>query len=486
LQDCARAKIPARADDLQPASLDMGATEPHPRRVRDRFLVLLVGAFATVSVGFLGATALSEARATAIDRQIESVEGNSLPSVEHLETARAALRHLDVGAMQYAGALASERSEAHDVIDKARAALLREIEAENATPDYPGERELRVEGASRADAIGRGLARLFDPTTTDSVAVYGALHRNVDALDDVLARLSEINASEAHAEVAAVSAARRQSLLFAVGVDAGCVLLSVAAVLLTMRAVRRQRELERAHARALVDRANELDMFAKRVAHDLLNPLSALSFTLSSIRRNSERHEPITSQLARADSCLRRARQLVDGALDFARSGVPILGRARAPLREAVAGVVAESDRGEDGEAELVVESIDDAVLACAPGVLSSILSNLVGNALKFTKGREGRRVAIRARAAAERGRVRVEVEDNGPGLPPGLESRVFDAYERAPDSGQPGLGLGLATVRRFVDAHGGRVGVESASGRGCVFWFELPLAEGDAALAMA
>ena len=67
---------------------------------------------------------------------------------------------------------------------------------------------------------------------------------------------------------------------FAVGVDAACVLLSVAATLLTIRAVRRQRELEQAHARALVDRANELDMFAKRVAHDLLNPLSALSFTL--------------------------------------------------------------------------------------------------------------------------------------------------------------------------------------------------------------
>ena len=106
------------------------------------------GAFATVSVGFLGATALSEARATAIDRQIESVEGNSLPSVEHLEMARAALRHLDVGAMQYAGAVASERSEAHDAIDKARSALLREMEAENATPDYPGERELRVDFAT--------------------------------------------------------------------------------------------------------------------------------------------------------------------------------------------------------------------------------------------------------------------------------------------------------------------------------------------------
>jgi len=71
---------------------------------------------------------------------------------------------------------------------------------------------------------------------------------------------------------------------------------------------------------------------------------------------------------------------------------------------------------------------------------------------------------------------ARVEVEDTGRGLPPGTQDRVFDPYMRADRSGQPGLGLGLATVKRFAEGYGGRVGVRSGPG-GCTFWFELPVA---------
>jgi len=71
---------------------------------------------------------------------------------------------------------------------------------------------------------------------------------------------------------------------------------------------------------------------------------------------------------------------------------------------------------------------------------------------------------------------VRVEVEDTGPGLPPGIEHSIFEPYVRAPGVTQPGLGLGLATVKRFADSHGGAVGVLRAEA-GTVFWFELPRA---------
>jgi signal transduction histidine kinase len=71
---------------------------------------------------------------------------------------------------------------------------------------------------------------------------------------------------------------------------------------------------------------------------------------------------------------------------------------------------------------------------------------------------------------------ARVEVEDNGPGLPAEIEKHLFEPYVRGPETGTPGLGLGLSTVRRFVEGHGGEVGVRSVPDRGCVFWFELPL----------
>jgi signal transduction histidine kinase len=86
-------------------------------------------------------------------------------------------------------------------------------------------------------------------------------------------------------------------------------------------------------------------------------------------------------------------------------------------------------------------------------------------------KGSATQRIAIRACVMPER--VRVEVEDSGPGVTAGLERRIFEPYVRGPDVTQPGLGLGLATVKRLVESHEGSVGVRRLD-TGTVFWFEL------------
>jgi signal transduction histidine kinase len=100
-----------------------------------------------------------------------------------------------------------------------------------------------------------------------------------------------------------------------------------------------------------------------------------------------------------------------------------------------------------------------------------------VGNALKYVvEGRDPAR-KIRLHVADQPGAVRVEVEDNGPGLPPGTEQAVFEPFVRVGSTKQSGSGLGLATVRRIVEAYGGRVGVQSKPGAGSCFWFEMPKA---------
>jgi len=107
--------------------------------------------------------------------------------------------------------------------------------------------------------------------------------------------------------------------------------------------------------------------------------------------------------------------------------------------------------------------------------VVEGVLSNLIGNAIKYIGEGPDKRVRVRARP--EDGTVRVEVVDTGPGVPFALRERVFDPYVRASSSSIPGLGLGLATVRRLVETHGGRVGVDAAPGGGSRFWIELPKA---------
>ena len=125
-------------------------------------------------------------------------------------------------------------------------------------------------------------------------------------------------------------------------------------------------------------------------------------------------------------------------------------------------------------QTEVRVVAFEDCDAACAPGVLASILSNLVRNGIRYVGDRPRREVRVAVHEYEST--LRVEVEDTGPGLPTGLESTVFDPYVRG-QSGSPGLGLGLATVKRLAEAYGGSVGVVSRAGEGCTFWFELPRA---------
>jgi two-component system sensor histidine kinase KdpD len=96
---------------------------------------------------------------------------------------------------------------------------------------------------------------------------------------------------------------------------------------------------------------------------------------------------------------------------------------------------------------------------------------NLVENALRYGAGRP---VSVRARASASR--VIVRVVDQGPGIPPAEQARIFEPFYRSDDGQGGGSGLGLAIVRGLVEANGGRVRVESLPGQGTSFVVELPL----------
>jgi signal transduction histidine kinase len=110
------------------------------------------------------------------------------------------------------------------------------------------------------------------------------------------------------------------------------------------------------------------------------------------------------------------------------------------------------------------------------PGLIERALNHLLDNAVKFSP--DGGDIILRARAEGQV--VRIEVEDNGIGIPPEAQPYVFDRFYQVDGSTTrrfDGAGLGLAIVKQIVQAHGGQVGLRSTEGRGSIFYFTLPAA---------
>jgi signal transduction histidine kinase len=171
----------------------------------------------------------------------------------------------------------------------------------------------------------------------------------------------------------------------------------------------------------------------------------------------------------------------VDDLLEFARAAAMEPRGASADLREVVDEVVDELGAvAREHGVELRVDAVEHERVACSPGVLGSIVGNLVRNAITHMGESATRVVRVRTVPAGERAPVRLEVDDTGPGIPPELGERVFEPFVRGDDPGA-GAGLGLATVQRFVRAHGGEIGFFGDAGRGTTFWLELPRSRGRA-----
>jgi len=106
------------------------------------------------------------------------------------------------------------------------------------------------------------------------------------------------------------------------------------------------------------------------------------------------------------------------------------------------------------------------------PVRVREVLTNLLGNALRYAPS--GSTVSVTARRGDDGRALVISVADGGPGIPADLLAHVFDRFAKSADS--RGSGLGLAIARQLVEAHGGRIGVESSPQAGTRFWFELPL----------
>lgn len=215
-----------------------------------------------------------------------------------------------------------------------------------------------------------------------------------------------------------------------------------------------------------------LAAFAGQVTHDLKTPLTTMSLSLELIRDELEdgaAAEDVLPLIGRALRGAARMSSMIEDVLAFARVGTTV-DPAPVDLARITADVVTDLGSALEG-VELEVED-----LPTVPGdeaLLRSLLLNLVGNAAKFRD--PGRSSVVGVSASRQGHGWRLEVVDNGVGVPEGQRERVFEPMVRL-DKGVEGLGIGLAMCRRVTDAHGGSIGVtDGPGGVGARFWVELP-----------
>jgi signal transduction histidine kinase len=256
-------------------------------------------------------------------------------------------------------------------------------------------------------------------------------------------------------------------------------LLTAIAGFLAVRALQHHHRIVDERNRLVARRAEELEQFAGRVAHDILGPLSATRLAVS--HAAGQLQDPALKRtLERGQRGVDRVASIVDGLLRFARAGARPEPGVVSSVAPVVQSVVAELEPlARDAGITLTAAEVPPCAIYGHAGVLASVVENLTRNALKYMGERSERRVEVRVQPRADV--VRVEVEDTGPGIPPALYDTIFDPHVRGRnDGGKPGIGLGLATVKRIAEAHGGAVGFRSKLDAGTTFWVELPRADYD------
>jgi signal transduction histidine kinase len=444
---------------------------PDPRTRVHREELVVVAAFAAVVACFAATTTYSEATAAAVTQQSCTLPDRTLPCVVELDRMRTELR--DVARLV-------ERAEHGRESDLVRRLVVEFDRMEKSTASYEALTGGNVDGTTWTtvrDAIRsvqstvRSISSKImqsEPLDLAGADLDERIRQADGALEDAVAMYrARLELASDGFGAAEVKAART-----ALALQSASVLVATAVVASTIGMLRKRR-------RQTESRLDELGQFAARVAHDLRSPLMPPMLALDRVRARLPPGDPLAGNVERGARSLKTIERLVEGLLAFASSGTSPSDASATSICETLEAILAEyTDAAATAGIALSVDCPCEARVRCSPGTFVSIVSNLVGNAIKYMGSAVDRRVTVHVTVGTQ---ARIEVVDTGPGIPAGAEERIFEPYVRG-HTGGFGIGLGLATVQRLVLAHGGRLGVFRNQGPGSTFWVELPIAAVDGA----
>jgi signal transduction histidine kinase/DNA-binding response OmpR family regulator len=222
------------------------------------------------------------------------------------------------------------------------------------------------------------------------------------------------------------------------------------------------------------------DQFLSTMSHELRTPLNAV-LGFSDLLADAS-YGPLNDRQRRYVEHIHTGGKhlltLISDILDLSKIEAGRMELTNENLRvEAIFGEVLSVMRPlADKKSQSLSKNSQPALVVRADSVrFKQVLMNLLGNAIKFTPA--GGSIELGAHLAG--GRVRIEVRDNGPGIPPAEQQRIFEAFYRLRESGKKteGTGLGLAITHRLVELHGGELTLDSEVGNGSCFYFSLPVA---------
>jgi light-regulated signal transduction histidine kinase (bacteriophytochrome) len=224
-------------------------------------------------------------------------------------------------------------------------------------------------------------------------------------------------------------------------------------------------------------RANrELEAFTASVSHDLRSPLTTIAGQAGLLELSlPDATDEQRRRLARIQGSVKQMSELIDALLVLSRISRQTLHREIVDASSLVESIVQDT-RQKDPARTVEVVIQPDMTVHGDRRLLSDLFQNLIANAWKFTSKTQGARIEIGQSSGGSM--VTLYVRDNGAGFDMAYEQKLFKPFQRLHGASEfDGSGIGLATVARIIDRHGGRIWAEGKPNAGAVFYFTLPAA---------